>query len=889
VYLLGRRGMDVDATVLASAAIAGLARGASYPLVMLDRFHRERERHPNASAESLLSGAIGNTGRALLYAGAAMIAALLVIEVLGVTNVVATLGIGALLATALATGAAVVVVPAGLALFGDAAVKWRFPAPAFGSGIWNRMVAAGGSVTRYPLAFVALATAALVLLAVPALAAETGSQDVSLLPADNQARIAFEQINHVMGPGYLTPYQVTVYNPKGPITSAATLSKLHGFEAQIAKDVAVKSVVGPGGSFYSNSAQLGKVGPGLQNSIKVSKESLKGLTELINGLGLAGAGSTQLQAALSKAAGGAGQLHTGSRQAASGAGLLRNYLAQAHAGQRKLTAGLDQMYAGANALKAGADRALSGANQLAAGLGKGAPQVTAGLPLVGQMASAAASTNTQVKQAQGAAQSTQSQITAALQALNGMGVGKTDANYLSALAAVESANSSAATVDSALGAASQSAAITAVFTAGVNSQIRQLAPQLTSAASGSAALAAGIKTIRNGNAQLASAMGQAASGGTTISSGLGQLTAAAGTLQTGLDQLTGYLGELATGLAGGVPQVGQLTSGLATMQSAVIKSRGKLPSTKDLENLFKSSPGLFSSGYFVLAAVAGAPPADRNAAKMVINLTRGGNAGQILVTSRFSLSDSGVNELGGRLRMASAAFAKSSGLEVLVGGPAGNQWDTANATTDKLARVIIGEVLVTALLLMLLLRAILIPAVATLTAALTTAAGFGVMQLLFGGVNPPLGGSGTWYSVIVVEVLGAIYGATLVYIVVLMTRARDYFVTSGDARGSLLRGMRSTIAATTGMAAVTIGVLIPFMFTAFLPIRMIAVAAALAVGLIAFVVVPVLLPAAMSLLGRAGWWPTQEQQPVEPAVQRAERRRRAPRLHIPHRGARPAH
>jgi RND superfamily putative drug exporter len=889
VYLLGKGGMDIDATVLASAAIAGLARGASYPLVMLDRFHRERDKHPNAPPESLLSEAVGTTGRALLYAGTVMIAALLVVEAFGVTNLVETLGIGALLATALATGAAVVVVPAGLALFGDATVRWRMPAPALLSGIWDRMVAAGSSVARYPLAFGALATAALLALAVPALGAKTGTQDISLLPHGNQARVAFEQINRVMGAGYLTPYQTVVYNPKGPITSASTVAKLSDFERTIAMDQAVKSVVGPGGSFNSNASQLTKVGPGLQNSIKVSKESMKGLTKLINGLGLAGAGSAQLQAALAKAAGGAGQLHAGSGKAASGAGLLRNYLAQAHAGQQKLTAGLNQMYAGANTLKAGSDRLLAGANQLAAGLGAGAPQVKAGLPAVAQMAGAAASTNNQVKQAQGAAASTQSDITRALNELGGMGVGKTDPNYQATLASVQSASSSAASANATLQSASQSAATAALLTAGVNAQINKLAPQLTAAASGSAALASGIQQLRNGNAQLANAMGQAASGGETISSGLGQLTSAAGTLQGGLDQLTGYIGQLASGLAGGTPQVGQLTAGLATMQSEVTKSRGAIPSTKDLEKLLKSSPGLFSSGYFVLAAIAGAPPADRNAAGLVLNLTRGGNAGQIVVTSRYPLNDSQVNHLGDRLRVMSASFAKTSGLTVLVGGPAGNQWDTTNVTIDKLPRVIIAELIVIALLLMMMLRAVLIPAVATLCAALTTAAGFGVMQLLFGGSNPPLGGSGTWYSVVVVEVLSALYGATLVYIVVLMTRARDYFVSTGDARGSVVHGMRSTIASTTGMATITIGVLIPFMFTEFLPIRMIAVAAALGVGLIAYVVVPVLLPAAMSLLGRAGWWPTRRPQRVQPERRKAEHKHRLPRVHLPQRRPGPAH
>ena len=43
------------------------------------------------------------------------------------------------------------------------------------------------------------------------------------------------------------------------------------------------------------------------------------------------------------------------------------------------------------------------------------------------------------------------------------------------------------------------------------------------------------------------------------------------------------------------------------MQIAVAKFRGELPSPKDIERLQSQSPGLFDSGYFVLAAVAGRP------------------------------------------------------------------------------------------------------------------------------------------------------------------------------------------------------------------------------------------------------------------------------------------
>ena len=100
-------------------------------------------------------------------------------------------------------------------------------------------------------------------------------------------------------------------------------------------------------------------------------------------------------------------------------------------------------------------------------------------------------------------------------------------------------------------------------------------------------------------------------------------------------------------------------TGLGTMQAAVVKARGQIPSTKDLETLEKQSPGMFSSGYFVLAAVEGAQPADRNAATFTINLLRGGTAGQIVVVSKYKGNDARSEALGTRARQAGPASSPS--------------------------------------------------------------------------------------------------------------------------------------------------------------------------------------------------------------------------------------
>lgn len=830
--LLGKV-LEVDALAMATGALAGLARGASFSLVMLDRFHHDEEAHPQRTLRSMLTRDVGSTGRALLYGGTIMLGAMLLADMFGPTAVLAPLGIGAFICTALATGAAVIVVPAALALAGPVINDWRIPAPGVVSRGWNRMVGFGGAIIRHPLPTGALATVALLALAVPAAAIKTGPMDIRQLPPNDKARVAFNEISRVMGPGYVTPYDVIVANPKGPITSAATLAQLTRFEKRIAKDRAVSSVTGPGRSFGPSANQLKSFGPSLAHSAKISEQSKRNLLKLINGLGLAGSGSKQLQNGLAAAASGAGLIHGGSGQAQAGAGTISYYLGQVLAGADKLVAGLAQAHAGAG-------ESVNGLQSLS---------------------SSTASTKANIANAKSYAQVASSDVSAALAALTSMTKGKQDRRYAAVGIALTKASSAISSMNNEVANAIQSAAATNNLAA----LIAHRAPALVS----------GLQLLLNGESQLKAGVAQLRTGAIALESGLGQLTSGSG--------------QLASGLAGGVGPAGQLVGGLGTMQAGVIKARGQIPSTAALRKLQREAPGMFNSGYFVLAAIAGATPSNRNAANFALNVGRGGNAGQMIVVSRYPVSDKRSEQLGVRLRGLASDFARTSHLQVALGGPAGSLFDIARTANSKLPAVLIAMALGVALMLGVMLRSVAIPVVATLTAALTTAAGFGVMQLLFGGNNPPLGGPGTFDGVTLTEVGAGMFGASLLYIAVLLARTREYFVASGDARVSLQRGMRGTIAATSGIAAVTVGILVTFAFTELVPVRRVSVAAAVAVAIMAYVILPVLLPAAMSLLGRFGWWPSHGPEAVAVTVPGpAPARRRLPRLHLPHRAG-PAH
>lgn len=348
----------------------------------------------------------------------------------------------------------------------------------------------------------------------------------------------------------------------------------------------------------------------------------------------------------------------------------------------------------------------------------------------------------------------------------------------------------------------------------------------------------------------------AASGVESALAGVQPKLAGAAALESGLGQLTNGAGQLQTGLSSGVGPAGQLAGGLDQLQAGVTKFRGSLPSTKDIERLQRESPGLFDSGYFVLAAIAGAKSADRALASFAVNLDRGGNAGQIVVVPRAPARSEATRELGSDLRDSAAAFAKSTGTQVAVGGPAGDLADFTSETNERLPLVVIALALGVALVLMIALQAIALPLVAVACDLLTAAATFGAMALLFGGQDPLLGGPGYLDPMSIIGIFAAIFGLSITYEVLLLTRTREAFVISGDARESLAFGLRGTAAVATGAAAVMIAAALPFAFSELGNVRQFGVGIAIAVALDAVIVRPVLLPAAVAVLGRRSWWPT---------------------------------
>ena len=210
------------------------------------------------------------------------------------------------------------------------------------------------------------------------------------------------------------------------------------------------------------------------------------------------------------------------------------------------------------------------------------------------------------------------------------------------------------------------------------------------------------------------------------------------------------------------------------------------------------------------------------------------------------------------IRDLAPSIEKKYGTPVTVTGTTAIGIDISNRLTSALipfGAIVVGLSIV---LLMMVFRSVLVPFKAALGFLLSVTASFGVIVAIFqwgwlGNVlnveNP-----GPILSFMPIILMAVLFGLAMDYEVFLVSGMREEFVHSGDAKQAVRRGFAN------GARVVTAAALIMFfVFFAFVPegsgtIKPIALGLAVGVAFDAFLVRMTLVPAIMTLLGRAAWW-----------------------------------
>ena len=109
----------------------------------------------------------------------------------------------------------------------------------------------------------------------------------------------------------------------------------------------------------------------------------------------------------------------------------------------------------------------------------------------------------------------------------------------------------------------------------------------------------------------------------------------------------------------------------------------------------------------------------------------------------------------------------------------------------------------------------------------------------------------SWLPILMFAIL---FGLSMDYEVFLLSRIREDYDRTGDARGSVARGLAATSGVISAAAAIMVLVFLGFVTESGALIKMLGFGLGVAILLDATVVRLVLVPATMSLLGDRNWW-----------------------------------
>ena len=162
------------------------------------------------------------------------------------------------------------------------------------------------------------------------------------------------------------------------------------------------------------------------------------------------------------------------------------------------------------------------------------------------------------------------------------------------------------------------------------------------------------------------------------------------------------------------------------------------------------------------------------------------------------------------------------------------------------------------LLLMIVFRSVLVPLKAALMNLLSIAAAYGVLVAVFqwGWGNELIGLHSTMpiNPFLPLIMFAILFGLSMDYEVFLLSRVREEYVATGDNHEAVVRGLSSTARVITSAALIMISVFGAFVLGDDPNGKLFGVGLAVAVLIDATLVRMVLVPATMSLLGRANWW-----------------------------------
>ena len=238
---------------------------------------------------------------------------------------------------------------------------------------------------------------------------------------------------------------------------------------------------------------------------------------------------------------------------------------------------------------------------------------------------------------------------------------------------------------------------------------------------------------------------------------------------------------------------------------------------------------------------------------------QGADMAVVVVIPEGGPTDQSTKDLVAALRDSADGWERDLSIsDVTVTGATAVGIDVTDKLSDALLPFGLFVVGLSLILLAMVFRSIWVPLKASVGYLFSVAAAFGVTSMVFeyGWFNGPLfvDVNGPVVSFMPIMVMGVLFGLAMDYEVFLVSRMREEFVHTGDARGAIERGFTANAPVVTAAALIMVAVFAGFVTSGWFMLQPIAVALAVGVLVDAFVVRMTFVPAVLALLGRHAWW-----------------------------------
>jgi RND superfamily putative drug exporter len=195
---------------------------------------------------------------------------------------------------------------------------------------------------------------------------------------------------------------------------------------------------------------------------------------------------------------------------------------------------------------------------------------------------------------------------------------------------------------------------------------------------------------------------------------------------------------------------------------------------------------------------------------------------------------------------------------VYVTGPTATTLDLDQQLSSTLPLFVGGIMLASFLLLMIVFRSVTVPLKAAAMNLLSIAGAYGVVVAVFqwGWLGGLFGLDQTFLIASPFPLLffAVLFGLSMDYEVFLVSRIREAYLATGDTAESVARGLAATGRVITSGALIMVVVFLGFVTDPSPFVQMIGLGLAAAIAIDATIVRMILVPATMTLMGKANWW-----------------------------------